>query len=62
MIAINTNPLIHNLNPIFSTENLNIHGPLRFIGEDQSHVKLEFNNKTSKINDIGFGIASKFKN
>ena len=50
-----------NLNPIFSTQNLNIHGPLRFIGEDQSHVKLEFNTKSSKINAIGFGIASKFK-
>jgi single-stranded-DNA-specific exonuclease len=50
-----------NLNPIFSTENLNINGPLRFIGEDKSHVKLELNTKSSKINAIGFGIASKFK-
>ena len=50
-----------NLNPIFSTENLNIHGCLRFIGEDKSHVKLELNTKSSKINAIGFGIASKFK-
>jgi single-stranded-DNA-specific exonuclease len=51
-----------NLNPIFSTENLNINGPLRFIGEDKSHVKLELNTKSAKINAIGFGIASKFKN
>ena len=50
-----------NLNPIFSTENLNVNGPLRFIGEDKSHVKLELNTKSSKINAIGFGIASKFK-
>ena len=50
-----------NLNPIFSTENLNIHGPLHFIGQDKSHVKLELNTKSSKINAIGFGIASKFK-
>lgn len=50
-----------NLNPIFSTENLNINGPLRFIGEDKSHVKLELNTKSAKINAIGFGIASKFK-
>ena len=50
-----------NLNPIFSTENININGPLRFIGEDKSHVKLELNTKSAKINAIGFGIASKFK-
>ena len=50
-----------NLNPIFSTENLTINGPLRFIGEDKSHVKLELNTKSAKINAIGFGIASKFK-
>ena len=50
-----------NLNPIFSTENLNINSSLRFIGEDKSHVKLELNTKSAKINAIGFGIASKFK-
>ena len=50
-----------NLNPIFSTENLNINGSLRFIGEDKSHVKLELNTKSAKINAIGFGMASKFK-
>jgi single-stranded-DNA-specific exonuclease len=50
-----------NLNPTFSTENLNINASLRFIGEDKSHVKLELNTKSAKINAIGFGIASKFK-
>ena len=29
-----------NLNPIFSTQNLNIHGPLRFIGEETTDVYL----------------------
>ena len=50
-----------NLNPIFSTENLNINSSLRYIGEDKSHVKLELVTKSTKINAIGFGIASKFK-